>query len=91
MIKPGRSIGRLQWPGATLALNRTISHLRTLPPQPQKRYLLIIKNGLVQHRDKIVDRFAITIYPCSLGGIVLMLAIAGNALSGLRRKPVPVI
>jgi DME family drug/metabolite transporter len=26
-----------------------------------------------------------------LGGIVLMLAIAGNALSGLRRKPVPVI
>jgi drug/metabolite transporter (DMT)-like permease len=26
-----------------------------------------------------------------LGGSVLMLAIAGNALSGLRRKPVPVI
>ncbi|MFZ9038743.1 MAG: DMT family transporter [Gammaproteobacteria bacterium] len=26
-----------------------------------------------------------------LGGMVLMLAIAGNALSGLRRKPVPVI
>ena len=26
-----------------------------------------------------------------LGGLVLMLAIAGNALSGLRRKPVPVI
>ena len=26
-----------------------------------------------------------------LGGVVLMMAIAGNALSGLRRKPVPVI
>ena len=26
-----------------------------------------------------------------LGGAVLMLAIAGNALSGLRRKPIPVI
>ena len=26
-----------------------------------------------------------------LGGLILMLAIAGNALSGLRRKPVPVI
>jgi len=25
--------------------------------------------GLVQHRDKIVDRFAITIYPCSLCGM----------------------
>ena len=26
-----------------------------------------------------------------LGGAILMLAIAGNALTGLRRKPVPVI
>jgi len=26
-----------------------------------------------------------------LGGAILMLAIAGNALSGLRRKPVPLI
>jgi hypothetical protein len=67
MIKPGRSIGRLQWPEATLALNKTGSHLLSLPTQTQKRYLLIVKNGLVQHRDKIVDRFAITIYPCSLG------------------------
>ena len=25
------------------------------------------------------------------GGLILMLAIAGNALSGLRRKPIPVI
>jgi drug/metabolite transporter (DMT)-like permease len=26
-----------------------------------------------------------------LGGTILLLAIAGNALSGLRRKPVPII
>jgi hypothetical protein len=26
-----------------------------------------------------------------VGGSILMLAIAGNAISGLRRKPVPVI
>jgi drug/metabolite transporter (DMT)-like permease len=26
-----------------------------------------------------------------LGGAVLMLAIAGNALSGLRRKPTPIL
>jgi drug/metabolite transporter (DMT)-like permease len=26
-----------------------------------------------------------------LGGAILMLAIAGNAVSGLRRKPVPII
>ena len=26
-----------------------------------------------------------------LGGTILMLAIAGNALAGLRRKPVPVL
>ena len=26
-----------------------------------------------------------------MGGVILLLAIAGNALSGLRRKPIPVI
>ncbi|MCP4471330.1 MAG: sigma-54-dependent Fis family transcriptional regulator [Gammaproteobacteria bacterium] len=37
---------------------------RHLPPGFRKKIFATIENGLVQHRDKIVDRSAITIYPC---------------------------
>jgi len=45
------------------------------PPLFKKRYFLIYRicryTGLVQQPDKIVVRFALTIYPYSLGDVLL--------------------